>query len=155
MTYYADLSPYAYADHDQPMLNVGWLDHRYPFPTGVVEPDVVARLVDLAATYRRAIIRGVQDCYFCGAEAPLRMPRDGGRGYVWLGTGEIRLESQEGLLYAAPTMICHYVEAHHYLPPEQFLDALRTGCVGPPESYEVDHLHPQLVAETALGYLRR
>ena len=132
MTYYADLTPYAYDEHDQPMINAGWLDRDHPFPTGDVDPETFARLVHLA-TFDRAVMRGWHDCQFCDEESPIRLPVEPPGREVLLGHGEIRLESDAGRVYAAPTLICHYVSAHSYLPPSEFLDALRTGSVGPPE----------------------
>ena len=43
---------------------------------------------------------------------------------VWLGNGEIRVTGEDGTVYAAPTMIAHYVAEHHYLPPQEFVDAV-------------------------------
>jgi len=37
--------------------------------------------------------------------------------------GEIRV-SGEGIVFAAPVLIVHYIEAHSYLPPAQFLKAV-------------------------------
>jgi hypothetical protein len=39
------------------------------------------------------------------------------------GNGEIRV-SGEGIVFAAPVLIGHYIEAHSYLPPAQFLKAI-------------------------------
>jgi hypothetical protein len=40
-----------------------------------------------------------------------------------------------GHIYAAPTLIYHYVEAHHYKPPDEFLQALREGPRPPSQEY--------------------
>jgi hypothetical protein len=32
--------------------------------------------------------------------------------------------SGEGIVFAAPVLIVHYIEAHGYLPPAQFLKAI-------------------------------
>ena len=37
--------------------------------------------------------------------------------------GEIRV-SREGITFAAPVLIVHYIEKHNYLPPDQFLKAI-------------------------------
>jgi len=37
--------------------------------------------------------------------------------------GEIRVAS-DGVTYAAPILIVHYIEEHGYLPPTQFLEAI-------------------------------
>jgi hypothetical protein len=38
-------------------------------------------------------------------------------------------------VYASPTLIYHYVEAHHYKPPDEFLRALRDGPKPPSPEY--------------------
>ena len=35
--------------------------------------------------------------------------------------------SRDGRIYAAPTLIYHYVAVRHYKPPDEFLQALREG----------------------------
>jgi hypothetical protein len=48
----------------------------------------------------------------------------GGNGWTRAGgTGEIRV-AYEGVTFAAPVLIVHYIEEHGYLPPTQFLAAL-------------------------------
>ena len=37
--------------------------------------------------------------------------------------GEIRVV-KEGLTFAAPVLIVHYIEEHGYLPPAQFIEAV-------------------------------
>jgi hypothetical protein len=39
------------------------------------------------------------------------------------GNGEIRV-SREGITFAAPVLIVHYIEVHKYLPPQHFLKAI-------------------------------
>jgi hypothetical protein len=36
-----------------------------------------------------------------------------------------RASGQNGIVYAAPTLICHYGQRHGYCPPAEFLEALR------------------------------
>jgi hypothetical protein len=39
------------------------------------------------------------------------------------GNGEIRITASNGITYVAPILILHYVVAHGYLPPQEFVDA--------------------------------
>ncbi|MCX7805518.1 MAG: hypothetical protein N3A38_10060 [Planctomycetota bacterium] len=39
---------------------------------------------------------------------------------------EIRVLGRDGKIYAAPTLIYHYVVAHKYRPPQEFIDAVMT-----------------------------
>jgi hypothetical protein len=41
-----------------------------------------------------------------------------------VGGAEIRVTSKEGVRYAAPDMIIHYVEMHRYRPPGSFVRAV-------------------------------
>ena len=43
---------------------------------------------------------------------------------TFLGSAEIRVQGKEGKVYAAPTLIYHYVAAHDYDPPQEFVEAL-------------------------------
>jgi hypothetical protein len=43
---------------------------------------------------------------------------------VTVANGEIRVAEKNKVVYAAPTLICHYIEGHPYCPPSEFLDAV-------------------------------
>lgn len=42
---------------------------------------------------------------------------------ITLGNGEIRVAGKGSVVYAAPTLICHYIGGHAYQPPAQFLES--------------------------------
>ena len=124
--YFEDLTAYNYEprtddpDYYENMLNVGWLDPSQPFQTGKVSQDALNRLMQLAETPVREML-GFQYCEFCDGED------DGSVEFFDhhpKGNCEIRVTSKSGATYAAPILICHYVSAHQYLPPQEFLDAL-------------------------------
>jgi hypothetical protein len=50
-----------------------------------------------------------------------------------LGSAEIRVFGKDGLIYAAPNLIYHYVAVHHYKAPDEFLEAVgsRPGPLDP------------------------
>src|SRR5207253_72063 len=73
--------------------------------------------------------RGLYYCHICGRRT--RYHEFEGK-LVELGSAEIRVFSNDGIIYAAPNLIFHYVAAHEYDPPEEFKQAVRTGP--PPES---------------------
>ena len=56
---------------------------------------------------------------------------------VELGWAEIRVFGDDGKVYAAPNMIYHYVTAHHYKPPDEFVRALRSCPCPPSDQYLV------------------
>ncbi|WP_240617305.1 hypothetical protein [Nocardioides speluncae] len=105
------------------MINVGWLSASETFPTGVVSPAVFSQLLKHAENQKN-IMRGVHDCEFCDEESPVRMSAPTDRGYVSLGMGELHVSGSDGRLYAAPSLILHYIDAHHYLPPAEFIEAV-------------------------------
>lgn len=73
---------------------------------------------------RRTNERG-HSCDFCVTHAPVVAEHNG--QILLLGTAEIRVFANDGLIYAAPSMIFHYASMHHYRPPTEFSRALRNG----------------------------
>ncbi|MCE7006301.1 hypothetical protein LWC34_26180 [Kibdelosporangium philippinense] len=108
VTYYPDLSPYRYTVADQPMLNVGWLEPGAYFPRGPVPAQLVDALLKLG-TRPRNKLRGFHFCEFCSR---------------YRGTGEIHVVGASGIRYAAPMLIIHYIFAHRYRPPKEFVEAV-------------------------------
>jgi hypothetical protein len=43
------------------------------------------------------------------------------------GNGEIRVRATNGTIDVAPVLIYHYVAAHGYMPPDEFISAIQTG----------------------------
>ncbi len=126
MAYFEDLSDYGYDSSSvRPRTKaVGWLERGHEFPTAT--PD--EGLLDLLWSYCSigvAPMRGAHACEFCSRLGVFPAERGGKR--LLLGTVEIRVFSQDGTIYAAPTLIYHYVAIHNYKPPDEFLNALREG----------------------------
>jgi len=46
MAYHEDLSPCKDFGQGLPLIAVGWLDDVHPYPTGIVPPEVMQRLLD-------------------------------------------------------------------------------------------------------------
>ena len=129
--FFKDLTPYGYRKGSPSALNVGWLDAAHPFPRGCVPNGFVARLRMLASKPVNQT-RGFYVCQFCDFGPPIP-PGDqaalDARYRQWkaagaLGSAEIRVIGSGGCVYAAPTLICHYVEAHNYQPPDEFIAAV-------------------------------
>jgi hypothetical protein len=104
--YYPDLTPYTY-QHGGPALNVGWLSRDKPYPKGIVSDEFLKKLKALKPIN---LMRGSHRCEFCDHA-------------LIFGNGEIHV-TEEGITYAAPTLIAHYVEAHYYKPPDKFVRAV-------------------------------
>jgi hypothetical protein len=139
MVYYKDMSAYWYIDVGMarrgrsPSLNVGWLAAGFEFPQA--EPSEA--LLDRLWQYCKisiALRRGIHECDLCSADG--HHAEHNGE-ILLLGMSEIRVFAPEGAVYAAPTLIYHYVKAHHYLPPAGFLAALYNGpCPPEPAFFE-------------------
>lgn len=127
MTYFADLSIYTYhgSEFYRPGTEcVGWLEYGYEFEKETPSES----LLDLMWEYCKisvAQLRGIHECQFCPPGDWFHVERKGER--LLLGTSEIRVFGRDGLIYAAPTLIYHYIATHHYKPPEEFLLALKEG----------------------------
>ncbi|RSS73348.1 hypothetical protein [Streptomyces sp. WAC06614] len=129
MTYYPDLATYDYDYHAPPEgLTIGWLEGDEAFPTGESSDEFVTDLLDLGAFLDHKA-RGFHHCTICPVltEPMATSPRTG-QTYP-LGHAEIRATAPDGTLYVAPNLIIHYVQEHGYLPPTQFVEAVRAEVV--------------------------
>ncbi len=126
MSTFADLSRYTYtaAEPGVDMRNIGWLGEASTFPTGKADPRVRDTLLRFAAE-RRNWMRGWHNCELCTVESPIEVPsRWDARGLQYLGNGELHVPTASKVTYVAPTLLIHYMDAHEYLPPREFLDAV-------------------------------
>lgn len=132
MAYFADLSPYAYFHEGRTpeTLSVGWLSREHEFAAR--EP--AKNLLDSLFQFCKVSVfqsRGLHPCEFCSELNWVTVAaRDGLE--LNLGSAEIRVLSPDGFIFAAPTLIFHYVAVHNYKPPASFLMALESGNCRPP-----------------------
>jgi hypothetical protein len=135
MTYFPDLSPYAYGHGSHPgVVHVGWLDNVHPYPKGMVEARLLQKMKSLASKPVE-LYRGKHVCELCLEPSdlakiylPNRIVIDPNSAWArWIAerssNGEIRV-SHAGIVYAAPVLIIHNIEVHRYLPPAEFLVAV-------------------------------
>ena len=141
MTYYRDLTRYEYgqaakreaSEPSEPAaLNVGWLDAIHPYATGLVPAGFAQRLLEELIAQRYHVCRGYHYCELCKTDPGQRDPDSitvEGEPYA-LGDREVLvIGPRRGLLvsqrrYDAPSTICHYIEAHGYRPPDEFVEAV-------------------------------
>lgn len=134
MTYFHDLSVYSYTTgrHLAGVYNVGWLDAEHEFPRGRPADSVaLAELVKESLPYSRvAQMRGFHVCELCSDQDWNQPVTVGGLQYV-LGSAECWFPGPEGIIYALPTLVVHYVREHHYRPPVACIDAVRAFAEAP------------------------
>ena len=121
MSYYKDLTPYNYHHYSEKEFNVGWLQEGYEFDKGDVPEGFLEKLKKYS-DHRMLQTKGWQSCHFCEENEH--------------SSDEIRIVSNSGIYYACPMMIIHYVEAHNYLPPQEFIDAVMEGPEPGSEEYK-------------------
>ncbi len=137
MTHFPDGAPYGYALHEPGSGNLvcaGWLESGQRFPTGVPPQGFLDRLAWLCVHSRDRSMRGFHVCDICTDEEASWTAVSGVRvrdpAYVLyagekrlLGWFEITVDAGDRV-YAAPSLILHYVAKHNYLPPEDFVAAV-------------------------------
>lgn len=130
MTWYADLSPCTYFPLQTPLTAVGWLDPAHPYPHGQIERPTVIKLFQLLENpWQPVVLMGIHCCGWCyvsGGPATVVYHPSGPesfRGAVSVGCNNLFVPG-DGVVYAAPSLILHYIDAHHYRPPAAFLAAV-------------------------------
>jgi hypothetical protein len=122
--YFPDLEAYRYqtpAPLDD-VVTVGWLSKDHEYPRGPSSAEMLEAVEALIGSHQAHQMRGYHVCEFCGAD-PRVMPVP--EGLALIGSAEIWIPSPDlKRIYAAPNLIHHYMSAHAYLPPQEFLEAV-------------------------------
>ena len=114
MTWQADLEPCTYLTKTptEQLLAVGWLSSHKPYPTGRTPKEVYDRLIELARDpWSPSTSMGSHECDLCQFTGEAFASAN-----IFIPAGDC--------LFAAPALIVHYVNAHHYRPPDVFCDAV-------------------------------
>ena len=138
MTYFPDLSHYIYGQECGyypaliTPLNVGWLGRGESFPTDTTGWPDQNFLDNLALFEQRAYLvnltRGWHLCELCeGAAKEYQEDWETCLVAGKLCHDEIRVLGGDGVVYAAPAMLRHYVTTHQYKPPDSFIQAILHG----------------------------
>ena len=112
MAFILDLEPCSYFPvPGAPLVAVGWLGRGEGFARGTVSESFFAKLSALCASPCQPIVAaGYHTCELCQYEPP----RFSANVFV----------PHAGRIYVAPVGIRHYVAAHRYLPPAEFIEAV-------------------------------
>jgi hypothetical protein len=115
-TYHA--GPFDGENWTVPLLTVGWLEYPHEFSSGNSPIGLVFRLKQMveqtSSAYPHYTFRGVAYCSHC-VSAQLKSP-----GPIW--SQENIFVPGNDVVYVAPGGIVHYIEAHSYLPPVDFIE---------------------------------
>jgi len=130
-----DLEPYLGCPADARLgldpLAVGWLRRGQTFGTGPVPEEFAPALLEFCLDRHTVCARpGSLPCPLCGQRVE---PVDLDGEIAQFGVAEIRVLGREDI-FAAPTLVHHYVVEHGYRPPDVFIRAVLQGpAPGSPE----------------------
>ena len=113
MAYYRDLDRCTYfaPECDDALVAVGWLGTWARLSSGSVDPQFFERLESLAnRPWRPFLYLGGQECGLCQHRGPFFTAN------LFIPYG--------GRTFAAPEGITHYISAHWYQPPHEFVLAV-------------------------------
>jgi hypothetical protein len=115
MTHYADVSSnYDWYVTGEPMHCIGWLHPNHEYVKGFVDSDLAEEIVRKLSTSRCFLYqRGMHECEFCKNAC--------GSGVLLFPCPESRI------VFISPSMLPHYITAHSYSPPANFIQAVLTG----------------------------
>ncbi|MGW1230276.1 DUF7919 family protein [Streptomyces sp. NPDC002530] len=88
--------------------------------------------------------RNFQTCELCprGRANSQHQSIEHNGSLIWMGSGEIRVPHGTGEVFAAPTLIAHFVDHHNYRPPASFIKAVLAypeGWLAGPDAPGVPH----------------
>ena len=111
--YFPDLSTKCSADHGECVRAIGWLAAGQDFPKGEVPPQFLEKLREhLKVPWQTIKFWGSHRCELCPPNS--HAPSDSNN--LWI--------PGDAVVYVAPAMILHYIEAHQYKPPDEFITAV-------------------------------
>ena len=111
LMHFSDLSNECQVAAGSKIRAVGWLSGEVAFATGSTSPEAFSRLkLLIEAPFQPVAAGGSHECDLCQFE--------GDRGSANL------FVPGAGCLYVCPELIVHYISAHRYKPPAEFLDAV-------------------------------
>lgn len=128
MTHIPDLLPCNYFDLPLPdpdrLVAVGWLHPNYEYSRGDVARDFFDALFRLLSDpWQPVSFPGFHACEFCTFSGGPRTLELGTIGEVPIGWANLFVPAN-GCIYAAPSTIIHYIDAHQYRPPLEFQKAV-------------------------------
>ena len=118
----ADLTshPYIKSVNGQTALCIGWLDKEHPYPTGKSNSDFLVKLTQFCC-HPVFMTLGYHTPNL-GNETQEIVISFKGKKRI-LGAGHTLIFGNF-YTFIIPDLICYYVEHYHYLPPDEFIEAV-------------------------------
>jgi hypothetical protein len=113
MTHIPDMTPCDYFPFEgaTDLVAIGWLENGQDYSTGPVPEEFYRRLEELLRDpWQPIVTAGTDECSLCQFEGTR------GTANLWV--------PFSGRVFVAPELILHYVNCHHYQPPDEFVDAV-------------------------------
>lgn len=129
MSWYDDLAPCDYLgpEHAAGLKAVGWLEEGREYRRDKCDPRFVHKLVLLLADpweHERATDPHYCSlCSFSRGPSEFRLWQSPGMPPVPMGNRNLFVPGA-GFLYIVPSLVLHYIDAHQYAPPEEFVKAV-------------------------------
>jgi hypothetical protein len=115
--WYEDLAQCDYfgEEYTTILTAVGWLENKKPFETGAIPRDVFFKLVEFKKNpWSFIAFCGYHECDLCQFQFESESPS---------GINNLFIPHKEKI-YVCPELITHYINAHSYLPPREFVEAV-------------------------------
>jgi len=128
--YFRDMSNYSFY-LEKPIdvvWNIGWLEDGKEYSKGVVDTGILFKLASMLVSTGAIDVhvnrmRGLDPCALSECDTPEAFHE--GKS-IQLGASEIWVPStKKGEYFASPSLVYHYMQKHDYLPPKEFLEAIR------------------------------
>jgi hypothetical protein len=111
--WYEDLTKCDYFGEEYAKLltAVGWLENGKPLSIGKAPQDFYEKLCEISKNpWAFSFFCGMHECNLCQFEGKF------GGNNIFI--------PHDGKIYVCPELITHYINKHHYLPPDRFIEAV-------------------------------
>lgn len=125
MPHFADLSANTcFGQWEDVLVSIGWLDSTHGYARGAVPLEVFRALVRLLVDpWQPGVFAGRSPCSLCRfSGGPGVFVFEGSN--VQLGSANLFVPSIDKKVFVAPSLVAHYIDAHAYMPPEEFQAAV-------------------------------
>lgn len=125
------------------VVNIGWLNIKSGFSAGPVPLRIIEKLKNVAcgACSMKVLVepcRSLPQCDLCGPVTLMSHGKAIPDGELWV--------PGNGVIYASPVAIIHFMEFHDYAPPQEYIDAVSSMDVA--SDFYADKLYREKIKES-------